>query len=68
MSAEAIEYTIPFKNRVTLRPKEFWEAAGFSRSKFWKLVSEGKIKTFKNGNMTFVPVNELERFAAGELH
>jgi len=54
--------------RILLKPAEFAEAVGISRSKAYAMIASGTVKSVRldNGRLVRVPVDELRRLAAGE--
>jgi len=53
--------------RLMLRPGEVAEAMGYSRSKTYELIAEGKIPSVKLGGCVRVPVDALRELIALEL-
>lgn len=51
----------PFE-RLAYRVRDAAEALAISRSRFYELVAEGRIKTLKEGARTLVRKAELERY------
>ncbi len=50
--------------RVAVSPREFRETFGIGKTLFFKLVKEGKIRTFKMGCRTLVPMEEVHKLLA----
>lgn len=67
----SIEHAPPRQHRLNWRVSEFCGAFGMGRTKFYGLVSEGKIKVVKCGRSTLVTDAERQRFQqaieAGEI-
>lgn len=59
----AIERSPP--ERLAYRVSEAAEALAISRSRFYELVSEGRIQVLKEGARTLVRRAELERYLDG---
>lgn len=59
----AIERSQP--ERLAYRVSEAAEALAISRSRFYELVSEGRIQVLKEGARTLVRRAELERYLDG---
>jgi len=53
------------QEKLAYRVNEFCKAIGLSRSTFYKLLAEGKIKTVTVGGRRLVPAGEAERLANG---
>ena len=53
--------------RVLLRPEEGAEAAGVSRSQFFKFLADGSIRSIKLGLLRRIPVTEIEAWVARQL-
>ena len=58
-----IERSAP--ERLAYRVSEAAEALAISRSRFYELVSEGRIRVLKEGARTLVRRTELERYLDG---
>ena len=54
-------------DRVLLRPEEGAEAAGVSRSFFFKLLADGSIRSIKVGRLRRIPLSEIERWVSQQL-
>ncbi|PPQ26647.1 hypothetical protein CCR94_22035 [Rhodoblastus sphagnicola] len=53
------------QEKLAYRVNDFCKAIGLSRSTFYKLLSEGKVKTVSIGGRRLVPVCEAERLLNG---
>jgi excisionase family DNA binding protein len=53
--------------RVLLRPEEGAEAAGVSRSQFFKYLADGSIRSIKVGRLRRIPVAEIEAWVTRQL-
>ena len=51
-------------SRLSYSVRDFCAAVGIGRSKFYELVSNGKLKTVKIGSKTLVTADEAQRFIA----
>ena len=43
-------------------PKQAWEKLGIGRTRFYQLLTEGKIRFFKNGRRYLIPESAIEAF------
>jgi len=53
--------------RLLLRPEEGAEAAGVSRSQFFKFLADGSIRSIKVGRLRRIPVSEIEAWVTRQL-
>jgi excisionase family DNA binding protein len=53
--------------RLLLRPEEGADVIGVSRSQFYELLADGRIRSLKVGRLRRIPVAEIERFITNEL-
>jgi excisionase family DNA binding protein len=53
--------------RLLLRPAEFAEAVGVSRSKAYELIAANKVPSVKIGDCVRIPVEALREWIANEL-
>lgn len=51
--------------RIALRVPEACASLAISKSKFYEEVAAGRIKAFKVGGRTIIPVAEIEAYLAG---
>jgi excisionase family DNA binding protein len=66
--ATAPDFRTPASSvRVLLRPEEGAEAAGVSRSQFFKYLADGSIRSIKVGRLRRIPVSEIEAWVARQL-
>lgn len=54
-------------DRLLLRPTEFADAVGISRSKAYELIAAGKVPSIKIGESVRVPVDALRAWIAEAL-
>ena len=59
--------TITRTERLLLRPAEFAEAVGISRSRAYELIGRGDVPSIRIGASVRVPVNALKEWIAREL-
>jgi excisionase family DNA binding protein len=53
--------------RLMLRPAEFAEAIGVSRSKGYEILGQGDVASVKVGSCVRVPVSEVKRWIERQL-
>lgn len=53
--------SLPWRERLTLRPKEFAEIVGISRSSAYELIASGRIPSVLIGDMRRVPVEAVKK-------
>lgn len=54
--------------RLLVRPEEGAEMLSVSRARIYALMASGKLRSIKVGRSRRIPMQEIERFVADELH